>query len=531
LIIVALLSLPTLPSRAEDSPGKDYMVAMRDGIKLATTVYAPDGGDKLPVIIMRTPYNKDGAKGAGKDYNKHGYVLVAQDCRGRFKSEGEYVPFRTDAEDGYDAIEWCAAQEWSNGKVGITGGSALGITSNLAATAAPPHLVAAYVVVAPSSWRRQTFWMGGLLRKEMIDGWMEAQKSTPVRKEWTAKPINDPYFDWMDIDRKHDKIQIPMYNVAGWFDIFLQGGLDNFTGLQDHGGGNAKGNQKIIIGALGHGPLNSRFQKYPNKGDDTRGNDQWRWFDHWLKGAENGIMDEPPIRYFLMGDAENPNGEGNKWMTAKSWPPAAKTTSYYLAADGSLVTEAPKGDDESVSKYAYDPKNPVKTFGGQNLGLPKGPMDQSGIKDRADYFRFSTPPLDQSVTVIGPLKVELFVETDAPDTDFIAKLVDVYPDGYEALIADGGLKLRYREGLDKEVMMTPGKIEKISLDLWSTAQVFNKGHRIPVHVTSSNDPRFDPNPNTGHPLRADDETRIANNAFHHDKQHPSRILLPVVIPW
>ncbi|MBI1783902.1 CocE/NonD family hydrolase [Candidatus Sumerlaeota bacterium] len=535
-ILLAVFCSISLAVSAEDQPkqetdkgsGKDYMVPMRDGVKLATTVYAPAGEGKWPVILMRTPYNKEMGKGMSKGVNEKGYVLVVQDCRGRFKSEGEYVPFRTDAEDGYDTIEWAAAQEWSNGKIGMSGGSALGITTNLAATAAPPHLVCGYVVVAPTSWRNEALHLNGLYRKEMIDGWMKAMNSDEVRKEWEKTPIMDHYWDWIEIRDKHDKIQIPMYNVGGWFDIFQKGSITNFVGLQDHGGGKAKGNQKLLMAAAGHGPFGSRFKTFPNDGGDMRGDDQFRWFDYWLKGEKNGIMDEPPIRYFLMGDAEDKNAPGNTWMSASHWPPESKTASYYIHDGGMLSTETPAGDAESVTRFAYDPKNPAKNVGGQNLVIPKGPMDQREIGERPDYFRFNTAPLAEPLTVVGPVKVELWVETDAPDTDFIAKLVDVYPDGYEALLDDQGLRLRYRQGFDKEVMMTPGKVEKIEIDLWSTAMVFNKGHKIGLHVTSSADTRFDPNPNTGHPLRADDETRVANNAFHHDANHPSRVLLPVV---
>lgn len=505
---------------------EEAMAPMRDGVKLATTVYIPDGEGPWPVVLIRTPYNKDGAKGMTKDLLKNGFVIAAQDCRGRFKSEGEYIPFKTDREDGYDAVEWAAKQPWSTGKIGMWGGSALGITTNLAAAAHPPHLVCGYVIVAPSSWRNQTLRMGGLWRKEMIDGWMEGQKSTPARIDWQKKAIADPYFDWLEIFPDYDKITIPMYNVGGWFDIFCQGNVDNFVGLQAKGAGNAKGNQKLLMGPIAHGALTSRF-KYPKNSGDVRGGDMIRWFSHWLKGEENGIMKEPAVYYYLMGDAEAKDAPGNVWRTADSWPPKSEDVSYYLHADGSLSVNMPKKKD-SHTEYTYDPKDPVKTIGGANLVFAlKGPDDQRKVGERKDYFKFQTEPLAQPVEVVGRLAAELFVSTDAPDTDFMVKLVDVYPDGYEALLQDSGLRLRYRDGIDKEVMMKAEEITKIKIDLWSTANVFNAGHRIAVHVTSSNDPRYDPNPNTGKPLRADDETRVAHNVFYHDASHASRVILPV----
>lgn len=529
---VFLLLLASGLARAQEKAAppqpirRESMVAMRDGVKLATTAFLPEEKGSWPVILVRTPYNQDGVTGFAGECTKRGYVLVAQDCRGRYKSEGEYVPFKTDREDGYDSVEWAATQEWSNGKVGLWGGSALGITSNLAAAAAPPHLLCAYVIVAPSSWRFQSLWMGGLYRKEMIDGWMAAQNSTKIREDWTSRPVMDPYFDSYEIYPDHKRIRIPMYNVAGWYDIFLQGGIDNFTGLQARGGKGARGNQKLLVAAVAHGPLTSRFS-YPKNSSDLGGADQWRWFAHWLKGEDNGIEKDPPIRYYLMGDAEDKHAPGNVWLTAESWPPRAEKVAWYLHADGSLSTTKPKVSGSSTH-FVYDPKNPAPTAGGANLVFAKkGPVDQREIGDRPDYARFNSEPLAEPLTVVGPISVELYVSTDAPDTDFVAKLVDVYPDGYEALLQDSGLRLRYRKGFKKEKMMKPGKIEKVTIDLWSTANVFNKGHRIGVHISSSNDPRFDPNPNTGKPLRADNETRTAKNVFYHERWHASRILLPV----
>jgi predicted acyl esterase len=526
LVVAGLGSVAT----AEDALPRreDVMASMRDGVRLATTVYFPTSGDPAPAILIRTPYNKNSVRGMVKGFVDFGYVIVTQDCRGRFGSEGEYVPFQDDARDGYDAVEWTAAQPWCNGKVGMWGGSALGITTNMAATALPPHLVCGYVVVAPTSWRDEALYMGGVWRKSLIDGWMAAQGATEVRIDWSRRPIMDPYWEPMEIYLHHDKMRIPIYNVGGWFDIFQKGSIENFLGLQARGAQGARGNQKLLMAAIGHGPLGSRFKNFPNEGGDTRPDDARRWFDYWLQGIDTGIMDEPPIRYFLMGDAETPDAPGNVWIETETWPPESLPTSYYLLEDGTLATQPPASGSESKTAYRCDPAHPVKTIGGQNLVIPKGPMDQREVGERADYFRFHTEPLTEPVTVIGPLEVQLWVETDAPDTDFMAKLVDVYPDGYEALLADSALRLRYRKGPDQEIMMTPGGVEKIELDLWYTAYVFNRGHRIGVHVAGSNDPRFDPNPNTGKPLRSDDETRVAVNAFHHDADHPSRIILPVV---
>jgi len=501
---------------------------MRDGVYLAATVYFPSGDGPWPTLLARTPYNRNGLRGQGTELARQGYAVVAQDVRGRFASDGDYVPFFHDREDGYDTVEWAAAQPWSTGKVGVFGGSAVGVTANMAAAAAPPHLVCAYVIVAPSSWRTQSLWMGGLWRKEMIDGWMANQGATEVRKLWERTPIADPYFDRFEIGLAHERIAIPMYNVAGWFDIFLQGGIDNFVGLQSRGAGQARGHQKILIGPFAHGQLTSRLQ-FP-AGANIRRADMLEWFDYWLKGEPNGVMDEPPIRYYLMGDAEDPSAPGNVWLTAASWPPAAEPRSFYFQPGGALA-ETPPVESASASAYVYDPDHPVPTVGGANLVFrSKGPEDQRKIGERADYLRFVTPSLEEPLAVVGPLSAELFVSTDAPDTDFLVKLIDVYPDGYEALIQDSGVRLRYRQGFEREHPMTPGEVARVAIDLWSTAYVFNRGHRLSAHVTSSSDPRFDPNPNTGAPLRAEDgpPARPARNTLHHDRPRPSRLILPVV---
>jgi uncharacterized protein len=252
-----------------------------------------------------------------------------------------------------------------------------------------------------------------------------------------------------------------------------------------------------------------------------------RWFDYWLKGIDNGIMQEPPVRYYVMGDVTDPKAPGNEWHTAMSWPVPSRTTSFFLEPGG-VLSEKIGPKQESTDSYQYDPKNPVPTIGGANLFEKKGPMDQRAIGDRKDVLKYATAPLTSPVEVTGRVTVQLWVESDAPDTDFMAKLVDVYPDGAERLVLDSAIRARFREGFDHQVFMKKGDVYELNIDMWSTSIIFNKGHRIAIHVTSSNNPRFDPNPNTGKPLRADSETRVATNVIHHDLAHPSRALLPVV---
>ena len=520
-------------ARAADPKTEDSTVTTRDGIELATTVYLPaTGPGPWPCVLARTPYNKNGNKGQAVEFVKRGYAFVAQDCRGKHKSKGKYDPFKNDPEDGHDTIEWIAKQPWSNGNVGMIGGSALGITSHLAATQASPHLKCAYVFVAESSARTETVYMGGVYRRELNDGWLTSQGAMFSIKESTNNPPSSRHWDWREMKRFHPRIRIPIFEVGGWFDIFTQGSIDSFVGLQSNGSGIAAGNQKLVLGPWAHGPIGGRL-KFPKDdvGPYLAGDEVYRWFDRWLKNEKNGIDQEPAVRYYVLGDPESPGAPGNEWRTAEAWPPPARVRSYFLSSDRKLKIEPPKGAESSTA-YTYDPKNPVPTAGGGNLILGgKGPMDQRQIGEREDYLRFTTEPLEEAMEVTGRIYADLCVESDAPDTDFTAKLVDVYPDGYEALLCDGILRARYREGLDREVFLKPGEVVRVRVDLWSTSIVFNKGHRVALHVSSSNDPRFDPNPNTGKPTRADGETRPARNTLHHDEEHPSRVLLPIVAAY
>jgi len=540
LLLLSALTLlaprATTSSQEAKQPNKTTeMVAMRDGVKLAMDVFLPEGKGPWPVILMRTPYNKDPMGAQSHQWISNGYVFVVQDCRGRFKSEGKYMPFMDDHFDGYDTVEWAAKQPWSNGKVGMIGASAMGITANQASITAPPHLVAMYVMVAPASAYQHAIYTGGVFRKEMNEQWLKAQNATDVLNLTFQHYKDDGYVHIREGRLHWEKVRVPVYNWGGWYDIFGQGNIDNFAGLQNRGGGMALGNQKLMMGPWAHGAIEE--VKYPpNSGADLMASmrsdgrsqaEPLRWFDYWLKGVNNGIMDEPPIKYYVMGDTTDPKAPGNEWRTAQSWPPPSKITSYFLHPSGKL-SEAMVAEVNSSGVYQYDPKNPVPTVGGALLFGKKGPLDQRAIGSRKDVLKFTTASLEAPIEVTGRVTVELWAESDCPDTDWTAKLIDVYPDGAERLVLDSALRARFREGFDREVFMKKGEVYKFKIDLWSTCLIFNKGHRIAVHISSSNDPRFDPNPNTGKPMRADGETRVATNTIHHSHTYPSRILLPVV---
>ncbi len=380
----ATLCLPLiaiLPAFAQTAT--EEMVSMRDGVHLATSIYRPDGQGPWPVVLTRTPYGKDAMYGPSthKAYLEHGYVRVVQDVRGKFKSEGKYAAFINDMEDGYDTVEWIAKQPWSNGKVGMVGPSAMGIASNLAAMAAPPHLVTAFVNVAQGSSFRYSTYPGGVFLKNLNEEWLRRQGVPPAE---VPRPIIRTYDDdarKRDIRNYLDKIDIPMYNVGGWYDIFLQGNIDNFVDLQARGGPHARGNQKLMMGAFGHGVLSGDL-KYPSEAGNLNGGDPIRWFDHWMKGVDNGIMKEPAVRYYMMGDTFDKGAPGNQWRTADAWPPTSTATSYYLSASHTLTQSKPAGHEKQT--YVYDPKDPIPSIGGNNLMMDRGPMDQREVSGRAD---------------------------------------------------------------------------------------------------------------------------------------------------
>ena len=535
---------PGLPPGAVEE-----FAVMRDGVKLAANVFQPAGAGPWPVVMTRTPYLKDGRidkdhdpDGAkmraglaaqAKHYTDAGFVFVLQDTRGKGRSQGFYAAFENDIEDGYDSVEWAGTQPWSNGKVGLSGGSAMGITSNEAAMAAPPHLKAAYVVVAPFDLMRNSY-INGVLKEKDVLGWMQAQGvSEDVLDQQRRRVTDDVFWNRTAMSGNRKYIQIPIYNVGGWYDIFNHGNISNFEYLQNEGAKGARGNQKLLMGPFGHGALSGDLA-YPGFDQlKLSGEQEIRWFDYWLKGVDNGIMAEPPVTYFMMAAAEKGQiSAKNRVLTSANWPPANREVRFYLTPDKSLSQKPPAAESEKLS-YRFDPANPVKTLGGANLTFERGPMDQRAIGERGDYLRFQTPVLDKDVAIAGSVKVELFGATDGKDTDFMAKLVDVYPDGYEALVLDAPIRARFRNGRmpDDVKPMTPNAPEELDIDLWSTAITFEKGHRIALHVTSSNAPRFEVNPNTGEPAGSRKlPPRVATNSVFMDATHPSALVLPVIYP-
>ncbi len=531
-LLTALFLVSSLLADPRDEPAgpdasKTVPVAMRDGVKLSTVIYFPAGKGPWPTILHRTPYGKSRSGGR---YVTAGYVYVSQDQRGRGDSEGEYRPHEAEIEDGYDTVEWVASRPWSNGKVGMTGTSAPGIAANLAAASAPPHLTAAFVRVAPHSLFYEGRFIGGVFKEADTGNWMRNQGvSEEYIDAYKKRVVLDDRWKRTDLVFHRTNIRIPMYNAGGWYDLFSKGSVTNFHFLQDHGHADARGKQRLMMGPIGHGRLRGDLE-YPNP--RVKSDEEMRFFDYWLGGVDNGLTDEPAVRYYMMASARKGDASGkNGWRTAETWPPkASRRVRFYLTESLGLRREKPSERSGSTT-YRFDPKNPVPTKGGLNLTLPLGPMDQREIGPRSDYLRFQTEPLARDLVVAGKIDLELWAATDGVDTDFMVKLVDVYPDGYEALVLDTALRTRYRFGRRAEdvKMMEPNKPEKLMVDMWHTAITFEKGHRLAVHITSSNSPRFEVNPNTG---EAPGEDRLApreaGNTIFHNAEQPTALVMSVL---
>ena len=526
LLEAAALSSCTKPTGTE-------MVLMRDGqTHLATDYYLPNsGGPAFPVVLARTTYNKDGLATTAIAHNTLGFAYVAQDTRGFYASEGTSNGWEDDGwgenQDGADTVDWILEQPWCNGYVGTEGASSLGITQGLLAGASM-DVSAQIIGFASANFYGQTAYQGGVFRKNLIECWAPANGVAHVIDIFKAHPADDGFWDQYDTVNRASRVTAPGAHIGGWFDIFQQGTIDAFVARQYNGGPGAWGNQTMVIGPWAHG-ISRRVGdlRFPDNYDFDTVRLQRRFFEYWLQGEENGVMDEPPVWYYTMGDVDDRQAPGNEWRTAADWPPLPIVERrFYLGSDWTLATGLPRATAHERS-FVYDPDDPCPTVGGQNLCLESGPMDQSGVSGRSDVLVFVTDPLPRPLEVTGRVRVELYVSSDAVDTDFTAKLVDVYPDGREILMLDSIKRLKFRNGFDVPDYLEPGETALVEIDLWSISLVFNTGHRIGLQVSSSNYPRFEINPNTGEDFPSDNGTRVAVNTVHMGLDHASALVLPL----
>lgn len=585
LALVLFASVITVQAQEFDSAAvSTQMVAMRDGVKLATDIYRPARGGqpvdgKFPVLLVRTPYNKAGSRGDGEYLAKHGFVVTAQDCRGRFASEGDFYAFVNEGKDGYDSIEWAAAQPWSNGKVGTFGGSYLAWDQYHAAMYRPPHLEAMFAVVGGANFYQEYGYPGGALNLGWPAWILSSARSSqqaarnPELAEPLAAVMKDPG-PWLREDpqergeifrefpahrRMYDDLyghpnfdgywkqrgfytagyyremkDVPMLFLTGWYDYFGPGSIRSFAALSR----TQKAPKKLIVGPWPHGVGGREC------GDawfgDTSGLDvraqMVSWFGQWLRGDAPAAEAES-VRIFRMGGGDGARtssgkmNHGGEWRTAIAWPPPASSpVRYHLLAGGALSTQKPTAK-AGASTFVFDPSNPVPTIGGRyGLGSvtplcaqdqacsPKtlGCADTKPLAERPDVLSFSTSALESPVEVTGFVLAKLWISSDVEDTDFTAKLVDVYPSGYALILADGQICARFRKSFERPEPMKPGKVYEVTIDLGPTSNLFERGHKIRVDISSSNFPKFE------------HQTRKARNTVYHGAGRSSYVELPVI---
>ncbi|MFO7889347.1 MAG: CocE/NonD family hydrolase [bacterium] len=533
LLFLCFLTVST--SISAEVKTQKLMIPMRDGIRLEATLYTPSvGNGPWPVILERTPYQDSyllNTISASLLTNLYQYAIVVQHTRGRYKSEGADSVFFQDGwgrkQDGYDTVEWIADQSWCNGKIGMVGVSASGITGYLAAGTNPPHLSCCVILVAASNIYEQALFYGGELRYSLVENWLKQQDAENLIDFFVDHPHYDPIYDCINLSTRWDSVNVPILHIGGWHDIFLQGQTQAFTNIQQLGGPKAAGFQKLIIGPWVHYLIFNSCGEldFPDSSVDLISLFIY-WMDRWLKNIKNGI-ENTRVQYYLMGDPEQQDSPGNRWIEADIWPPEYDPVAFYLHSGG-ILSKDPPSEQDLPDHFMYDPDNPVPSVGGRNLFLDAGSYDQTAVESREDVLMYTTDILTDSLIISGPVIVKLSASSDAVDTDFTAKLCDVYPDGRSMLVADGIIKARHRNSLTEESFLVPGQVYEFTIDLWSTALAFAPGHAIRLSISSSNYTRFEPNPNTGEPFRQNTSIQIAHQTVYHDAEHTSALILPVI---
>ena len=559
----------------------DVKVPMRDGVKLSANIWRPKAEGKFPVIFMYNPYDNTSRRYDRKAqyFVPRGYVFAAIDVRGRYDSEGASYLYwdpdwrngKFDGQDVYDCQTWLGEQPWSTGKIGMSGGSYLGFVQWMGAPLANPYLTTLIPYVSPDDHYDNVFpngafqlsnslallsSLGNLTANNNRDlgsyfyNWDKLYRHLPIRtmdealfgqtdilwQDLVDHPDNDHYWRFSVGDRpragemsagKYPQVKVPTLNITGWYDQVSQATINNYLGMVRYGPEELRDQHHLLVGPWRHGvgPREVGDLDYGPEADVDFLPIELRWYDYWLKGIDNGMMDEPPVDIFVMGE--------NRWRSEQEWTLSrAQETKYYFHSsgrantrfgDGSLNTTPPA--DEPTDSFVYDPEDPVPTYGG-NMG--GGPRDQRAIQRRDDVLVYTGETLEKDTEVTGRILTKVYAASSATDTDFTAKLVDVHPNGYAQLLAEGIIRARYRNSFKKQELLTPEEVYEYTVDLWSVSHVFQKGHKIQVEISSSNFPKYDRNPNTGHKFGEDAELEKATQMMYHNSQYPSHIIFPVV---
>ncbi|GAA4672573.1 CocE/NonD family hydrolase [Frondihabitans cladoniiphilus] len=574
---------------------RDVMIPMRDGVRLATDIYRPDDDREHPVMVISAPYDKNDFPrahllmfspfvGALRDY-----VVLSQDARGRYNSEGTWQPFGDEAEDAYDTVEWAAKQPWSNGNVGLYGSCSLAYHALQGAVEQPPHLKAVFAyataadfyegwtysggafelgfqmayaaVVSPDTLSRQELTaeeseeftksigeisqMFGIDPKKMhehlpnhlpvID--YPGLRLLPYWKQWLSHPSYDEFWQRANMVERANRINVPVLHASSWQDMCLRSHTALNTALLTSSDPSVRDKHRFIIGPWDHSAYYNHREAYAGEREyDTETGSGFlsplllNWFDHWLKGGPEKVMPgENGVRFYQTGE--------NAWKEDVSWPPAHTVTKYFLHSDGRANSRFGNGslslaspEVEPVDSYVYDPLDPVLSVGGQSMGIPIGVYDQAEIEERDDILVFTTPRLAEAVEIAGPVSVTLLASSSAEDTDFTVKLVDVEPNGYCANITEGIVRARYRNDTRHAEFLVPDETTEFEIAMIDTAHTFREGHAIRVEISSSNFPRFDRNLNARitPALGSEADARKAVQRIFHDSARPSALNLPVV---
>jgi predicted acyl esterase len=518
---------------------KHQMIPMRDGKHLSAYLYIPSGEGPWPVLYEQRYADLRGAgtRRAAARLAEGGYVVAMVNYRGTYLSEGTWVGYRAlgwgELKDGYDTCEWLASQSWSTGKVGTFGSSQAGYAQNFLAVTQPPHLTAQYMVDTGLSLFHEGYRIGGTTRPQRFRSLSQVcrnpEDNDRLLAEWMTHPHYDDYWRDEDCSLHFDKMNVPCFTIGSWYDFMNQGSIASFQGRSRFGGPESQNHQQLVIGPWLHGRLNKGFKvgdlTYPENAGWPEHEHMLRWFDYWLKGVDTGVLAEPKVRYYVMGALGEEKSPGNIWRSADDFPPASQITPMYLAADGRLNT-APPVEATSATSFVSDPLHPMQIPG---TSFP-GATDARAFEQQPEVRTFTTDVLESPIEWTGRIRAELFLSSTAPDTDILVRVSDVYPDGRSILIVDYPQRLRYREGFDHEVLMKPDEVVKAAFDVGWISQIFNKGHRIRVTVSSTGSPLYEPNPQTGNPATIEfpSDAVVATNTIHHSTTHASRILAPVV---
>jgi len=544
---------------------KNVMIPLRDGTGLAADIFRPGTKGRYPVIVVRTPYGKSSKEDKydlqGGIFASHGYVTIIQDVRGRYDSGGEWYPFVNESADGADTLRWARDQEWSSGKIGMFGVSYFGSTEWLAS----PYDDTGLTTIIPAMTCQSTYglWVtNGVFQFNQTVIWHHRHKDkreipynetdldkalkhlplievddvlggdNTVYNEWIKHPVPGDFWTPMNVDDKVHQIKVPALLIAGWNDPFLDNMLKDYNRIIREGGSPLARKSQIIIGPWVH-ETGTKFSDM-DYGKTSRFMGQigfmLRWYDYWLNGVQNGIPDEPPVKLFVMGK--------NEWRFENEWPlKRTKYVKYFLHSKGNANGVKGHGtlsgtlpSDEHPDTFIYDPADPVPTIGGalvhDNVGV--GPLDQRAIEGRSDVLVYSTPPLDDAVEITGPITLVLYASSSAKDTDFVARLVDVHPDGLSIPLTTGVIRARYRESLEDPSFLKNNEIYEFQINVGATSNVFQKGHRIRLHLTSSDFPKYDRNLNTGEVIGMTTGMVKATQQVYHHTARPSHLILPMI---